>query len=475
MDFPPTFQQLTVNKSNVKAKEYQGLGNKSFENKKWIESLIFYNKSLSFACSKNILCLIYANRSAVYFEIQRYQKCLENINLARKNGYPKNKIDELNILEEKCKNLKIQEDLNKIQLNEKSSEIFKLSYPANEKIPWIVDCIEMKKTDKYGRGIYAKQDLKAGDIISIEDSVVCILRDDGYYKHCYNCMKTCMLSLIPCTRTASIMFCSTECMDKTYSKFGDMKIMLMDDVKLLSEIVALFDGQEKFTEYISSKNHNLANIFDYDLHNPKDKEYSRKIANCLLELSASNRHPVNVELYLIGNNLPKKAANRILNILFMNNTTHTFCDNGSNWHNDSASIPLFANIINHSCMPNSFPIFVDNKIVVCISEPIKAGDQIFVSYLNQEDPMRDVMKEIMFLHYNFKCDCLACTDEKHSSFWNASTEVNVNKNDLMNASYLNEGWNIINNESTALDEVNRQKAQNMLIMVLQAYKMTFPC
>ena len=200
MDIPPTFQRLTVNKSNEKAKEYQGLGNKSFENKKWIESLIFYNKSLSFS-SRNISCLIYANRSAVYFEIQRYQECLENIDLARNNGYPKNKIDKLNERETKCKEMMIQEDFKKIQLNEKSSEIFKLSYPAKKKVPWIVDCIEMKKTSKYGRGIYAKQDLKAGDIISVEDPVVCILRDDAYYKHCYNCMKTCMLSLIPCLRS----------------------------------------------------------------------------------------------------------------------------------------------------------------------------------------------------------------------------------------------------------------------------------
>ena len=177
------------------------------------------------------------------------------------------------------------------------------------------------------------------------------------------------------------MFSSTGCMEKTYSKFGEMKTMLMDDVKLLAEIVALFDGQEKFDQCLNSKNHNLASIFDYDLHNPKDKKYNRKIATCLLELSASNKHPVNVELCHIGKNQQKEAADRVLDILFMNNITHTFCDDGSNWHNDSASIPLFANLINHSCMPNAFPIFDDNKIVLCISEPIKAGDQIFVSYM----------------------------------------------------------------------------------------------
>jgi hypothetical protein len=173
-------------------------------------------------------------------------------------------------------------------------------------------------------------------------------------------------------------------MEKTYSKFGEMKTMLMDDVKLLSEIVALCDGQKKFEELIGKKNNikDLVTVFKYNLNNPKDKKYNHKIASCLLELPiSSNHHPVNADLCYIRRNLPKNAADHVLDILYMNNVTHTFCDNKGSSHNDSASIPLFANLINHSCLPNAFPVFVDNKIVICISEPIKAGDQIFCSYM----------------------------------------------------------------------------------------------
>lgn len=88
--------------------------------------------------------------------------------------------------------------------------------------------------------------------------------------------------------------------------------------------------------------------------------------------------------------------------------------------------------------------------------------------------MREVMKQIMFSHYNFKCDCKACTDERHSSLWNVSTEVNINIDGLMKVNLLKEGWNIINNENNTLTKVYKYKIQNMLIMQSLAYDMTFP-
>lgn len=170
------------------------------------------------------------------------------------------------------------------------------------------------------------------------------------------------------------MFCSTGCMEKTYSKFGEMRTMLLDDVKLLAEILSLFNEEDEFVEFIHKKNNykDSMTIFNYNLNNPRDKKYNKKIATCLLELSTSKNHPVN---------LTQKVEVYVLGILFRNNMTHTFCDGKANYHADSASIPLFANLINHSCLPNAFPIFVNNKIVICISEPIKAGDQIFCSYM----------------------------------------------------------------------------------------------
>ena len=92
------------------------------------------------------------------------------------------------------------------QKNEEAEDLwdfFKLSYPVNEKIPWVVDCVEVRHTENYGRGIYAKQDLKAGDIICIEEPIFNYTFNDEYnhYFQCYNCFKPNRMNLIPCDKT----------------------------------------------------------------------------------------------------------------------------------------------------------------------------------------------------------------------------------------------------------------------------------
>ena len=193
------FKTQTEYKSDVKSNEYRSIGNNYFKIKYWFCSLMYYNKSIAFAISKEDLALGYGNRSAVYFHTKLYEDCLQNIQLARDNGYPANKMSKLAEREAKCKELMTK------QKNEKSENLwdfFKLSYPANEKIPWVVDCVEMRQTEKYGRGIYAKQNLKAGDIICIdEEPVLNYTKEDNGYYHCYNCFKAHRMNLIPCDHT----------------------------------------------------------------------------------------------------------------------------------------------------------------------------------------------------------------------------------------------------------------------------------
>jgi hypothetical protein len=185
-------------KNDKKSISFREEGNKHFLKKEFIEALLNYNKSICYAESKKEMSLGYGNRSAVYLEVGYYDECLKNIEWARENGYPASKMIKLNEREEKCKNLMANavkpEDL---------SNFFKLSYPANEKIPWIANCLEMKTTEKYGRGIYATKDLNSGDVISVEDAYMAFFDQIGIYKHCSNCYKSYMMNLIPCTRTGN--------------------------------------------------------------------------------------------------------------------------------------------------------------------------------------------------------------------------------------------------------------------------------
>lgn len=170
-------------------------GNKCYQNKEFLKAILFYNQSLCIAESNEQISLLYGNRSAVYFEIKRFKECLENIQLAKQYNYPEDKLVKLNNRENRCLDI----IKNEKQIKEDPvSNFFKLSYKAHPKIPFIIDGVEAKYSEKYGRGLYTNKNLYAGDIIIIEEPFLKTLDDEFKHKRCNYCLKTNSYNLIPC-------------------------------------------------------------------------------------------------------------------------------------------------------------------------------------------------------------------------------------------------------------------------------------
>lgn len=169
-------------------------GNAKYKKRKLQEALILYNKSLCFSPpNSSNFALVFANRSAVYLELQQVEKCLENIQLARDHGYPnKNRLKQR---EEKCSMF--------MEADEEASEatkFFQLSYPANEMIPFIVNCLELRENEQFGRFIFTNEDLQPGDIVSIEEGCFKTIDSCARFSRCAYCLKSNKLSLIQCNR-----------------------------------------------------------------------------------------------------------------------------------------------------------------------------------------------------------------------------------------------------------------------------------
>lgn len=200
MDPIPNREEL-VTEANI----FRKVGNLSFKKNGYFEALSNYNQSLITAKlleSEELLAFAYGNRSAVYFKIKQFKKCLENIQLARLNGYPADKLHKLQSREEKCHEMMQQQQEDP---GDDPNDFFKLTYPANKKIPFIVDCLEIREGDK--RGIFTNQDLKAGDIIAIEESFFTFT--GNYYLQCSTCTKMDMLNLIPGDAESKLMQLNT--------------------------------------------------------------------------------------------------------------------------------------------------------------------------------------------------------------------------------------------------------------------------
>lgn len=194
------FPEEDRKKSTKLSDQFRDDGNKHFQKFQFLEALVKYNRSLCQAVpgSKQV-GLAYGNRSAVYFECKMFQKCLDNIKLARASGYPTDKLARLDDREDKCKKLMTVE-------NDKDGQqwdFFQLSYPANKKIPFIVDCLQLRQNNRDGRHIVTTRDLKSGDIIAIEEPFFKCIHPDVRYSRCSNCLKTNMLHLVPCKKCAN--------------------------------------------------------------------------------------------------------------------------------------------------------------------------------------------------------------------------------------------------------------------------------
>lgn len=143
----PDFQDNIVEKSKGHADEYRNEGNLFFNVKKYVAALLCYNKSLLYSPpDSESLGLAYANRSAAYYKMELYNHSLINIQLARENKYPMQNIDKLEIREKKCLEIINDPSYSHRDTSEAvGKEFFELSYTENKKIPFIVECLELKK------------------------------------------------------------------------------------------------------------------------------------------------------------------------------------------------------------------------------------------------------------------------------------------------------------------------------------------
>lgn len=189
---------MTEVKCNEVAEKFRNQGNAHFRNGEFREALVLYNKSAAYADDAVTLSLAFANRSAVYLGVKKYEKCLENIEHARVHGYRDEKLKER---ERKCR--KFMENPEADVKVDEAKKFFELTYPPNDKIPFIVNCLELRSDEKFGNYIVTSSKLRPGDVIAVEEPFFKFIDTEACYSRCKNCLKSNDLSLIPCSTCVS--------------------------------------------------------------------------------------------------------------------------------------------------------------------------------------------------------------------------------------------------------------------------------
>lgn len=177
------------------------------------------------------------------------------------------------------------------------------------------------------------------------------------------------------------MFCSEECKKKIYGRaLYNKEDIVRADIKLLSDIVEPFGSVENFDKFMQQVDVKELNktIFDFDLNDPEDPEYKKKMVMCLLSLCTNDRI---LEFDCkIRKKISEKAAEHILSIYNLNFWYARVTNAVSHDFVCGIQLPLFTSLINFSCVRNAYFFLAENKQVTIIQKPIKAGEQIFLHH-----------------------------------------------------------------------------------------------
>uniref|UniRef100_A0A336M3K9 CSON001819 protein n=1 Tax=Culicoides sonorensis TaxID=179676 RepID=A0A336M3K9_CULSO len=401
-------------KNETTALEARQIGNRHFaKDTNFLKSLELYNKSLAYSpIGSTNMSICYANRSAAFFHAGLFKISLENIDLALKYGF-------------------------RMSLNRNWNS---LSYPPNEKYPFMVDGIELATSEKFGRYLRAKRDFNPGDVILRDKAILRFVDPDSKYSRCNYCLKSNLLNLQPCEYCSTAMFCGNECKNlawKRYHKFecGTLYDPFVPSIRATLMVFTLFNDTSKIKDFILTAQNNPMTIFDFDYKSMREEDYFKIIfgmASNKSKLSEKDllflETSMKLRMYIL---LEETELNQLLNTqelkdlfletsilltLILNANSHAFyClarmpNIGTPYKKDKFGkclLPVLS-LTNHSCEPKVNSAFRNNIAYLFVTRPIKAGEQIFDSYgpsfLNQTKDERKLL-----LHsYHFDCTCNAC-------------------------------------------------------------------
>ena len=200
---------------------------------------------------------------------------------------------------------------------------------------------------------------------------------------------------------------------------------------MILKSIKIAGGLDKLLDFITDTKPKT--VFDFDLSNPKDSCYERN----LLSAVCAHSKNFNVDKTMVAftrdeviDLMSTKAnlkTNEELDLLveFFNNLQRIFYNNAYEMEEPTGDHPIedddvrlmgcgifpFASLFNHSCFPNIDRITVDNKLAFFVKRPVKAGEQLFISYgMNSAVDHRDERQKKLLERFQFQCDCFACTN-----------------------------------------------------------------
>lgn len=239
-----------LDKSDAIALRKRKEGNTYFGRHKWSEAMELYNECLCYAKpGSEHISLAYANRSACFFNMKMYKKCLIDIESAKQTGYPDHLMPKLNRRNDECLRL-TREGAEAIGVD------FSLSFEPHEKFPVMANMLQFERDDDNSISIVANENIDIGKTVMVDKAFIAL----GYKRGGWRC-NICLAkhgNLIACNICTTAMFCE-ECQSNNFHKdecglkVSEVCVMngaIMTEVRNILKVVTLFASVDELMDFV---------------------------------------------------------------------------------------------------------------------------------------------------------------------------------------------------------------------------------
>ncbi len=424
-------KNFRTSKDDAYALKLRKEGNKLFTNKKWDQAMDKYNRSLCYAenDSENI-ALAYANRSSCYIYMKLYDKCLVDIDLAKKANYPEHLESKLKKRGEDCVK-SIGDGLQSPNVEAK------LSYEPHKDYPGLANNLVIVSNPKHGRGVFTTKDLDVGETVLLEpmyfgESFV------RKYETCTVCLKS-NINLVPCKKCTFAMLCydgcknadlhRLECGIRSHPNDGDNFVIsiLLPVIRSIMMAIKLFPNPDDLMSFVEdaissdvmeipstiddkSMYRTFLKIHKRELDDAKAHHvqlfYRYLVNNTEFSTHFSEEKHRRFFMHLIIHHLTIVKYNKITCERLVGDVLPGGC-NVVDYVYESELMAIMKTYFNHSCAPNIAYYFDNGFIIGKIIRPVKNGEQLFCSYFGNLLGLRCSDRRMME-DFGFECDCFRC-------------------------------------------------------------------
>lgn len=410
-------------------------GNAEFATQKYANAVKAYNYALCFAENgTDALSHAYANRSACFFQFDQFDESFNDNELALNASECSDELKKrINQNKRDCSDF-----LNCGITSKRRDHTPKLDYHPNGDFPSLADVLKIERRSdsnaNFGHRIVATCDIDVNRKILVEKSPVSKLLSDKYLR-CTICLKQ-SHNLVPCKHCTNAMFCHDgECQSSTLHEAecnlstdidGDGKLTFL--LRTVLHAINLFGDVDELMDFV--EHGNAINPNDLPLSTTKERSKYRNFTMLrphVKIIMTKKRDPLIYFAYKaimdssIGQIFATPQQKRFLVHLIWQHMAiislgyvHKYTNKKDDLESLNLSVTL--SYFSHSCTPNAMFHLMGNWEIVTTMRPIKAGEEIFLSYFGKEcffgsDPKRQQHLDSLYLCFRFQCQCELCSNQ----------------------------------------------------------------